>query len=197
MSCGGWRASARATFVSREVIDACVIAGRHEWPPVAGIAYRAFTHPAGGSGSDSFSLAIAHVEERQGRRIAVLTRSAKRVRPSRLQHRPGSTGLSSTPKTGSTGHGAPEPGPWEDDVGLHLPPTVRTSSFHGEEDVPPWARQALGLHGGAMASRRRLGGSRGQNPPPGARITTPAGSIGPRWIGRLPEQDAGLRSTLT
>ena len=59
------------TFVSREVIEACVIAGRHESPP-SGIGYRAFCDPAGGSGTDRFSLAVAHVEERQGRRIAVL-----------------------------------------------------------------------------------------------------------------------------
>ena len=60
------------SYLSREVIDACVIPGRHELPPVPGLGYRAFCDPAGGSGTDSFSLAVAHVETRDGRRVAVL-----------------------------------------------------------------------------------------------------------------------------
>jgi hypothetical protein len=59
------------TFVSREVIDACVIPGRRELPWVPGVEYRAFVDPSGGS-SDSFGLAIAHIEARDRRRIAVL-----------------------------------------------------------------------------------------------------------------------------
>jgi hypothetical protein len=47
------------TFVSREVIDAAVVPGRHELPPMSGVSYAAFTDPSGGS-SDSFTLAIAH-----------------------------------------------------------------------------------------------------------------------------------------
>lgn len=68
------------SYISREAIDACVDAGRHESPPVRGLAYRGFTDPSGGSGTDSFSLAIAHVEERQGRRVAVLD-AIREVRP--------------------------------------------------------------------------------------------------------------------
>jgi hypothetical protein len=47
------------SYVSREVIEACVIPDRHDLPPAAGISYRAFTDPSGGS-RDSFTLAIAH-----------------------------------------------------------------------------------------------------------------------------------------
>jgi hypothetical protein len=47
-------------FVSQEVVDACTVLGRHELPPVSGIKYVAFTDPAGGSGTDSFTLAIGH-----------------------------------------------------------------------------------------------------------------------------------------
>jgi hypothetical protein len=47
------------TFVSREVIEACTVPGRHELPPIPGIRYVAFVDPSGGS-SDSMTLAIAH-----------------------------------------------------------------------------------------------------------------------------------------
>jgi hypothetical protein len=47
-------------FVSQEVVDACTVLGRHELPPVSGIKYIAFTDPAGGSGTDAMTLAIAH-----------------------------------------------------------------------------------------------------------------------------------------
>jgi hypothetical protein len=72
---------ARETFISREVIDACVVSGRHEWPPVPSIAYRAFGDPAGGSGGDSFTLAIAHAEVRNGRRCGVLDAIRERRPP--------------------------------------------------------------------------------------------------------------------
>jgi hypothetical protein len=49
-------------FVSREVVEACVIRSRHELPPVEGIAYVAFVDPSGGS-ADSFTLAIAHRQD--------------------------------------------------------------------------------------------------------------------------------------
>jgi hypothetical protein len=47
------------TFVSREIVEATVVAGRHELPPVPGTAYFGFTDPSGGS-ADSMTLAIAH-----------------------------------------------------------------------------------------------------------------------------------------
>ena len=47
-------------FVSREALQACVSAGVFERPPESGISYQAFVDPAGGSGSDSMTLCIAH-----------------------------------------------------------------------------------------------------------------------------------------
>jgi hypothetical protein len=55
-----WRSDLEA-YVSREVLDACVVPGRHEIPPVSGCTYAAFCDPSGGS-SDSMTLAIAHNE---------------------------------------------------------------------------------------------------------------------------------------
>jgi hypothetical protein len=62
------------TFVSREVIEACVIATRYELPPRRDVEHRAFKDFAGGSGGggDSDALVIGHAEVRDGRRIAVL-----------------------------------------------------------------------------------------------------------------------------
>ena len=42
-------------------MDACVVPGRLELPPVDGVTYRAFVDPSGGS-ADSMTLAIAHKE---------------------------------------------------------------------------------------------------------------------------------------
>lgn len=47
------------SFVSVEVVDACVARGVLERPPKAGLRYFAFSDPSGGS-NDSFTLAIAH-----------------------------------------------------------------------------------------------------------------------------------------
>jgi len=47
------------TFVSREVVDAAVVPGRHELPPVPGVQYVAFVDPSGGS-ADAMTLAISH-----------------------------------------------------------------------------------------------------------------------------------------
>jgi hypothetical protein len=55
------------TFVSREVVDAAVVQGRHELPPIARSHYVGFVDPSGGS-ADSMTLAIAH---RDGDRIVL------------------------------------------------------------------------------------------------------------------------------
>jgi hypothetical protein len=55
------------TFVSREVVDACVVDARFELPRVDAIRYHAFTDPSGGS-SDSMTLAVAHL---QGDRVVL------------------------------------------------------------------------------------------------------------------------------
>ena len=49
------------TFISREVVDAAVILGRHELPRIDGVNYVAFIDPSGGS-SDSMTLGVAHME---------------------------------------------------------------------------------------------------------------------------------------
>jgi hypothetical protein len=50
------------SFVSREVVDACVMAGCREIAPLPGVEYRSFVDPSGGSGTDSMTLAISHCE---------------------------------------------------------------------------------------------------------------------------------------
>jgi hypothetical protein len=66
------------TFVSRAVIDACAIADRHESSPGRGSrTARSSNRPA--AASDSFTLAVAHVEERQA-----LDRRARRDPEARL-----------------------------------------------------------------------------------------------------------------
>lgn len=48
-------------FVSREAVEACVVAERRELAPVRGMRYVAFTDMSG-AGADSFTLAVAHRE---------------------------------------------------------------------------------------------------------------------------------------
>jgi hypothetical protein len=58
-----WMAEFRSdidAFVSRDVIDAAVVPGRYELPPMPGITYMPFVDPAGGSGQDSMVLSIFH-----------------------------------------------------------------------------------------------------------------------------------------
>jgi len=50
------------SFIAREAVESCVVAGRRELPPLRAIQYRAFVDPSGGS-SDSMTLAIAHLEK--------------------------------------------------------------------------------------------------------------------------------------
>ena len=55
------------SFVSREAVDAAIVPGRRELPPISGITYHAFVDPSGGS-SDAMTLAIAH-RDKDGRAI--------------------------------------------------------------------------------------------------------------------------------
>jgi hypothetical protein len=50
------------TFVSREVVESCVMHGFYELPPRDRTVYTAFVDPSGGS-SDSMTLAIAHRQD--------------------------------------------------------------------------------------------------------------------------------------
>jgi hypothetical protein len=49
------------SFVSREVVESCVVRGRFELQPIPGVTYYGFIDPSGGS-SDSMTLCIAHNE---------------------------------------------------------------------------------------------------------------------------------------
>jgi hypothetical protein len=71
---GGLFRSDVENFISREVVEAAVVPGRHELPPVDGIEYYAFVDPSGGS-SDSMTLAIAH--NKDGRVILDAVRERK------------------------------------------------------------------------------------------------------------------------
>jgi hypothetical protein len=48
-------------FVSREVVEALIVPGRYELPPLPSTRYAAFVDPSGGS-QDAMTLAIAHSE---------------------------------------------------------------------------------------------------------------------------------------
>ena len=68
------------SFISRDVLDAAVVPGRFELPPVAGIAYEAFLDFSGGGGADSATLAIAHDEREGDINVSVLD-AVREVRP--------------------------------------------------------------------------------------------------------------------
>jgi hypothetical protein len=50
------------SFVNIEAVRACVSSGVYERAPIPGITYHAFVDPAGGSGADSMTLAIGHID---------------------------------------------------------------------------------------------------------------------------------------
>jgi hypothetical protein len=51
-------------FVAAEKLDAATDAGVEVRPRVEGVTYRAFADPAGGTGGDSFVIAVAHEEDK-------------------------------------------------------------------------------------------------------------------------------------
>lgn len=59
------------TFLKAEAIEKCIITDRVELPPLSHYAYTGFVDPSGG-GSDAFTLAIGHEEERDGLKVKVL-----------------------------------------------------------------------------------------------------------------------------
>lgn len=70
------------SFCTREAAEAVIVPGCQALPYRPGVRYVAFLDFAGGSpGGDSATLAIAHAETRDGRRIAVLDVSAERRAP--------------------------------------------------------------------------------------------------------------------
>lgn len=60
------------SFVAREALDESTVAGRFELPPVSTLTYEALADPSGGSGADSFTLAIGHREQRGGLTVAII-----------------------------------------------------------------------------------------------------------------------------
>jgi hypothetical protein len=50
-------------FVTREQLEPCIAAGVRERGPLADIDYHGFLDPAGGSGSDAMTLAVAHRQD--------------------------------------------------------------------------------------------------------------------------------------
>jgi hypothetical protein len=59
-----WNAEFRTdveTYISREAVEAAVVAGRYELPRIAGVQYCAFVDPSGGS-SDAMTCAVAHYD---------------------------------------------------------------------------------------------------------------------------------------
>jgi hypothetical protein len=63
------------TFVSREVVEACVVSGRFELEPLPRSAYSGFCDPSGGS-SDSMTLAIAK-RDQDGRAVLCALREVR------------------------------------------------------------------------------------------------------------------------
>ncbi len=63
-------------FVPRAVVNACTAPGRFEIPPLPGMHYVAFCDPAGGTGTDSMTVAVAHLE-----RDKVVLDAVREVRP--------------------------------------------------------------------------------------------------------------------
>jgi hypothetical protein len=68
---GQFRSDVEA-FISHEAIEAVVIDGRRELPPMPGRTYIAHFDAAGGSGADSQTLAIAHAQDQNDQRVGVL-----------------------------------------------------------------------------------------------------------------------------
>jgi hypothetical protein len=69
------------SYVSKDTIDLCTIAGRVGVPPVTTERYCGFVDVAGGSGGDAFAWAVAHAEQRGGRRIVALDLCGERRPP--------------------------------------------------------------------------------------------------------------------
>lgn len=61
-----WGAQFRSdieSYISLEALEPCISPGLFERAPISGITYQAFIDPSGGSGQDSFTLAIGHFDK--------------------------------------------------------------------------------------------------------------------------------------
>jgi hypothetical protein len=71
-----WRSDLEA-FVSQEVLDSCVVPGRHELPPFDGTSPVAFFDASGGSGRDSFASAVAFFDHGTERVVLAAIRETR------------------------------------------------------------------------------------------------------------------------
>ncbi|WP_369719922.1 hypothetical protein AB8Z38_22160 [Bradyrhizobium sp. LLZ17] len=65
------------SYISLDAVLACVSDGIYERPAERGVTYSAFLDPAGGSGQDSYTLAIGHLDAPTGMAIVDCIREAK------------------------------------------------------------------------------------------------------------------------
>jgi hypothetical protein len=72
-----WR-SDLSDFIPTDVIEACTDEGVWERAPLPGVQYRAYADAAGGTGQDSFAIAVAHREKPGG---AVVLDAVRERRP--------------------------------------------------------------------------------------------------------------------
>jgi hypothetical protein len=68
-------------FIPADIIDAATDFGVIERPPIPGITYAAFADPAGGTGRDSFTIAIAHAGPNGGAVLDVIRERPPRFVP--------------------------------------------------------------------------------------------------------------------
>lgn len=68
-------------YVSPATLTRVVVAGRTELARLPEVDYVAFADPAGGSGEDSFTLAVAHGEEEEDGRVIAVLDCLREVRP--------------------------------------------------------------------------------------------------------------------
>jgi hypothetical protein len=71
-----WRTDVEG-YVTREVVEACTVLGRHELPYIAHTGYVAFCDLAGGGGSDSMTIAIGHYDDKAKVAIIDVIREVK------------------------------------------------------------------------------------------------------------------------
>lgn len=65
------------SFISREAVEACMSEGIRERAPEQGRSYSAFLDPAGGSGKDSFGMAIAYKDKTTSMGVLACVREVK------------------------------------------------------------------------------------------------------------------------
>ena len=66
-----------ADFIPLEVVENCIDFGVYERPPQSGVKYFSFCDSAGGTGADSFTLAIAHYDRARDTIIVDVLREYK------------------------------------------------------------------------------------------------------------------------